>query len=241
MLFAPATAVGARAEAEGVDGTPSSWADMAPGPGPESIPGDRPDDQSSAWKELALFTTGAATAFLAHEAGHAATNLALGNVPHVESVSFLGFVPFFAVAPGIDCQPGDGCFKRDSSRFGAGGRGLFLIMLAGFDVQHITDEVLLSNDRTLRLHHAPFRTGILALNTLTSAAYVISNLGAFEPRQGDLQSAFRNTPASRAWTTSLLLGIAGTDVARWLWPDQLWLAWLSRAAKVMFRGLPLTI
>jgi len=38
-----------------------------------------------------------------------------------------------------------------------------------------------------------------------------------------------------------LLGIAGTDVARWLWPDQLWLAWLSRAAKVMFRGLPLTI
>lgn len=161
-------------------------------------------------------------------------------MPHLESVSFLGFVPFFAVGPGISCD-GDHCFKRDGSPFGAGRRGLFLILMAGFDVQHITDEVLLSFDPMMRFHHAPFRTGLLAFNTLTSAAYVVANVGGFEPYQGDLGSAFRDAQAPRAFSMSLLLGIAGADVARWIWPDEIWLSWVSRAAKVVFLGMPLVI
>lgn len=197
-----------------------------------------PDDIG--WKEVALFAGGAATAFIAHEAGHASGNLVLGNVPHLERVTFLGAIPFFAVAPDISCYP-PGCLRRDGSRFGAGKRGLLLILMAGFDVQHITDEVVLTSDPTLRLHRAPFRTGLLAFNTLTSAAYALANLSGIEPDAGDLRAAFRDTQAPRALTTGLLIGIAGLDVARWALPDTPWLAWISRAAKVAFLGLPLSI
>jgi hypothetical protein len=192
------------------------------------------------WKDVALFAGGAATAFVAHEAGHTVANLSMGNVPHLESVRFLGFVPFFAVSPEITCL-NSGCFKSDGSRFGPGKRGLLLILMAGFDVQHITDEVLLTGDPALRLHHAPFRTGLLAFNTLTSLGYAIANLGGFEPPAGDLQAAFRDTGAPRLWTTGLLVGIAGLDVARWALPDVPWIAWVSRAAKVAFLGLPIEI
>ena len=197
-----------------------------------------PDDIG--WKEVALFAGGAATAFIAHEAGHAGSNLVLGNVPHLERVTFLGAIPFFAVAPDISCYP-SGCLRRDGSRFGAGKRGLLLILMAGFDVQHITDEVVLTSDPALRLHRAPFRTGLLAFNTLTSAAYALANLSGIEPDAGDLRAAFRDTQAPRALTTGLLIGIAGLDVARWALPDTPWLAWISRAAKVAFLGLPLSI
>jgi len=192
------------------------------------------------WKDVALFAGGAATAFVAHEAGHATANFALGNTPHLESVQFLGAIPFFAVSPGIYCFQ-NGCIKSDGSRFPTGQRGLFLILMAGFDVQHLTDEALLTADPALRLHHAPFRTGLLAFNTLTSAAYAIANLGGFEPPAGDLHAAFRDTSAPRGWTTGLLVGIAGLDLARWALPDAEWLAQLSRAAKVVFLGMPLAI
>ena len=189
---------------------------------------------------MALFAAGTATAFVAHEAGHATANLVLGNVPHLERVTFLGAIPFFAVSPDISCYD-SGCVRRDGSRFGAGKRGLLLILMAGFDVQHITDEVLLTSDPALRLHGAPFRTGLLAFNTLTSAAYALADLSGIEPDAGDLHAAFRDTQPSRALTTGLLIGIAGLDVARWALPDTPWLAWVSRTAKVIFLGLPLSI
>lgn len=202
-------------------------------------PGSAQDTPLS-WQDVALFAGGAATGFLAHEAGHAALNLAQGNVPHLESVTFAGFLPFFAVSPDIQCG-GEACFRRDGRRFGPGRRGLLLILLAGFDVQHATDEVLLTRDPDLRLLHAPFRTGLLAFNTLTSVAYAVANLADFEPPAGDLRAAIRDTSAPRAVTVGLLLGIAGLDAARWALPDAAWAAWASRAAKVVFLGLPLTI
>jgi hypothetical protein len=192
------------------------------------------------WQDVGLFAGGAATALVAHEAGHATANFSMGNVPHVEQVSFVGAVPFFAVAPDIYCI-GKNCVRRDGSPFGPGRSGLLLILMAGFDVQHLTDEVLLTRDPQLRLHHAPFTTGMLAFNTLTSVAYAVSNLTGIEPNAGDLSDAFRDAGAPRAWTVGLLFGIAGLDVARWVFPDAEWLAQLSRAAKVAFLGLPLTL
>ena len=192
------------------------------------------------WRDVGLFAGGAATAFVAHEAGHLAANLALGNVPHVEQVRFLGAVPFFAVAPDITCS-GDLCLRRDGSPFGPGRKGLLLILLAGFDVQHATDEALLTRDPQLRSRGASFCTGLLAFNTLTSVAYAIGNLAGIEPSAGDLSDAVRDARASRLLTTGLLLGVAFADVARWAFPEAAWLAWVSRAAKVAFLGLPLTV
>src|SRR5689334_9697547 len=151
LVAAPAALSGAaRADAVPTSGVPSD---------------DSVANEGVGWKEAALFAAGAATALVAHESGHAVANLSLGNVPHLESVSFVGIVPFFAVAPDIGCAA-DSCFTRDGRRFSAGRRGLALILLAGFDVQHITDEVLLSIDPAVRFEHAPFRTGLLAFNTL---------------------------------------------------------------------------
>src|SRR5260370_38733086 len=91
-------------------------------------PGQPPADSAAheiGWKDVALFAGGAATAFLAHEAGHTITNLSLGHGPHLESVRFLGFVPFFAVSPEVSCIKSS-CFKSDGSRFEPGQRGVLL-------------------------------------------------------------------------------------------------------------------
>lgn len=192
------------------------------------------------WADVGLFAGGAATAFVAHEAGHATANFAMGNVPHIERVDFVGAVPFFAVAPDITCS-GNTCYRRDGAVFGPDRKGLLLILLAGFDVQHITDEVLLTRDPQLRAHGQPFCLGLLAFNTLTSVAYSIGNLTGVEPAAGDLSDAVRDARASRLLTTGLLLGVAGADIARWALPDVAWLPWVSRAAKVLFLGLPLSV
>ena len=230
LMFAPASA----RCADAADGPPAA------GESPSGSAAAAGGDGGIGWRDVALFTGGAATAFLAHEAGHAASNLAFGNVPHLESVSFAGVVPFFAVAADISCA-NDLCFKRDGALFNGGRRALFFILMAGFDVQHITDELVLSLDPAVRLHHAPFRTGLLAFNTLTSVAYVVANLGGFEPMQGDVGSAVRDAQGPRALTAGLLVGIAAADLARWGWPEETWLAWVSRAAKVVFLGMPLAI
>src|ERR1700674_638126 len=150
LLFASASA-----RAEGTQHVPArALPNDAPAPPPSAIEAPASDARADSaahdigWKDVALFAGGAATAFLAHESGHAVANLAQGNVPHLESVRFLDFVPFFAVSPEINCY-NSGCFKSDGSRFGPGKRGLLLILMAGFDVQHITDEVLLSGDPAL--------------------------------------------------------------------------------------------
>ena len=56
-----------------------------------------------------------------------------------------------------------------------------------------------------------------------------------------LSDSVRDARASRVLTTGLLLGIAGADIARWAFPDVAFLAWVSRAAKVVFLGLPLLV
>lgn len=46
------------------------------------------------------------------------------------------------------------------------------------------------------------------------APHAIGNLGGFEPAAGDLHATFRDTQASRAWTTGLLIGIAAGWTSR---------------------------
>ena len=126
-----------------------------------------------AWSSVALFLGGAATAFAAHEAGHVAANLALGNVPRLAPVTFAGAVPFFSISPDISCVNGR-CFQRDGQPFAAGPHGLFAIVSAGFNVQHALDEIILTTDPRLRGDDAPFRKGMLAFGTLTSVGYVLA-------------------------------------------------------------------
>lgn len=211
-------------------------ADDAPAVRGEDVPSSGAPD----WSSVALFAGGAASGFLAHESCHAAANFAFGNTPTIESVSFAGFLPFFAVSPGIQCS-GATCRERDGTEFGAGRRGLYTIVMAGLQCQHLWDEIILTHDPALRHHDAPFRKGMLAFGTLTSIAYVMSNWAGLEPSAGDLRGTYRDTGAPRNVVNVLVLSAAVLDLSRYFFPEVPWLPWLSRAAKIGVTGITFTL
>ena len=202
---------------------------------------------SSGWKrgakDVSLFLGGSLTAFTLHEGGHLTGNLAFGCTPHLESVSFAGVVPFFSITSDVSCH-GDRCtypVQGGTARFDAGRRGLFTILMAGFHMQHVSDELILSFNPALRYEEAPFRKGMLAFNTLTSIGYVTANWAGLEPEKGDLYGAYAMTGAPRHVVNSILLGVAVLDLARYAFPDTRWLAWASRAAKLGLAGVTFTL
>ncbi len=204
---------------------------------PTSVPAAK--GESSPWLGGARFLSGSLAAFVSHEGGHLAANLALGSPPHLETVSFAGAIPFFSVTFDITCA-GDRCTRPvpgGAAPFGPGRRGLFTILMAGFHVQHISDELILSRDPALRNEQAPFRKGMLAFNTLTSAGYVLANWIGIEPEQGDLHGAYALAGAPRHLVNTILLGVAVLDLARYAFPDARWLVWMSRATKVGLAGV----
>jgi hypothetical protein len=194
-------------------------------------------------KDVALFLGGSLAAFGLHEGGHLVGNLAFGHTPHLEPVSFAGVIPFFSITSDVACH-GDRCtypVQGGTARFDAGRRGLFTILMAGFHMQHVSDELILSFNPALRYEEAPFRKGMLAFNTLTSIGYVAANWVGLEPDKGDLHGAYAMTGAPRHAVNSILLGIAALDLARYAFPDVRGLAWASRAAKLGFAGVTFTL
>jgi hypothetical protein len=194
-------------------------------------------------KDAALFLGGSLAAFGLHESGHLFANLAYGNAPHLEPVSFAGVIPFFSITADVTCR-GDRCtypIAGGSAPFGGGRRGLFTILMAGFHAQHVSDELILSFNPALRYEDAPFRKGMLAFNTLTSIGYVAANWVGLEPEKGDLHGAYAMTGAPRHVVNSLLLGVALLDLARYAFPGVRWLAWPSRAAKLGLAGVTFTL
>jgi hypothetical protein len=173
---------------------------------------------------------------VAHESCHLLANLGTGNQPTLEPVSFLGFIPFVAIVPSIRCRGGD-CRKRNREDYYAGRPGLYTIVSAGLQCQHYEDEVILTARPGLRMDRAPFRKGMLAFNTLTSIGYVIANWTGVEPVDGDVRGIHRDGGAPRILLSSLVLGIAVVDIARYYFPQARWLAWLNRTAKLGVTGV----
>jgi hypothetical protein len=213
---------------------------VLPGVAGAEVPASAPREPGMDWSSATLFAAGTASAFLMHEGCHAAANFAFGNRPHLEAVNFAGVLPFFAVAPGITCANGT-CYDRDGRRFGGGRQGVFTIVMAGIQCQHLADEIILTSDPALRAHDAPFRKGLLAFNTLTSIAYVAANWASLEPPAGDLRGTYRDTGAPRNLVNALVLGAAVLDLSRYFFPDVTWLPWLSRAAKLGVTGITFTL
>jgi hypothetical protein len=188
------------------------------------------------WRSAGLFLAGVATGFFAHEAGHILANLVQGNVPRLIGIWGFGFIPFFTVAPRIYCEDGH-CTKYDGSPFHTGVGGKVAITSAGFNVQHVTDELLLSFEPRLRYRVAPFRKGLLAFNTMLSVGYAISALARIENVEGDVSSTARLMGIPPEAYAVTLLAIAGLDIYRYFVPDSRWAPWVSRASKVAFIGV----
>ena len=187
-------------------------------------------------RSAAIFAGGAVTALATHETCHLVANLALGNRPSFQPVTFLGFIPYFAIVPSIGCKGGD-CKEHNGEHFWAGRPGLYTIVSAGIQCQHYEDEVILTRRPGLRMDDAPFRKGMLALNTLLSIGYVLANWTGVEPTDGDIRGIHRDGGAPRLLLGSMIFGIAAVDIARYFHPHARWLAWLNRVAKVSVTGI----
>jgi hypothetical protein len=198
-----------------------------------------PSEVPHAWTEtVALAAAGAVSAFVLHESGHVLTNLALGNVPHFEGTKTLGFIPFFVINPGVHCQM-DRCFKRNGQRLPFDRNGSFLIATAGFEVQHITDEILLSLNPQLAEQYAPFQQGMLAFNIFLSALYAGGALTGLENPHGDLKTAAQRLGANERLCAVALLIPAALDAYRFFYPSATWAIWASRGTKASMIGLTL--
>ncbi len=245
VCLAPALAAGATVAEEMPQsesrpaGPPPAAAAPPTAPSPDLRSATAPPEPTPpafAWRRTAIFAGGAVTALAAHESCHLAANLALGNRPRFEPVTFIGFIPYFAIVPSIRCR-GGACKKRDGEAFSPGRPGLYTIVSAGLQCQHYEDEVILSQQPGLRMDQAPFRKGMLTFNTLLSIGYVLANWTGTEPTDGDIRGIHRDGGAPRLWLSSLVLGIAAADILRYYYPHARWLAWLNRIAKLSVTGI----
>lgn len=189
---------------------------------------------------IALFAAGALTGFLAHESGHLAMNLALGNTPTLDYISVFGFIPFFSIDPQLHCD-GTRCVKADNTPLKFGEAGKYTIVTAGFDVQHLTTELLLSLEPELRFEHAPFRKGLLAFDLLLSAGYALASVAGVESVYGDVHNANDASGLPRVVFAAVLLAPAVIDAYRYFRPKSTWAPWASRAAKLGMIGISFAI
>jgi hypothetical protein len=207
--------------------------------GPLSLQVTRPEpERAPIGRRIGIGLAGAFAAFLAHEAGHVTVNLLTGNVPHFDGLLVGGFVPFFAISPDLYCDHDHPhCYKRNGETYHAGLRGRFSIVTAGFNVQHLTNEIILSLHPQIRYQEAPFKKGMLLFNVFLSWFYSIGAWSRLEDPHGDLIGASRASGINEGVLSAFLLAPAILDTYRYIFPAQRWAPWASRTMKVAFIGL----
>jgi hypothetical protein len=201
--------------------------------------GARHPEPPSLAAQAGLYVAGGLAAFAAHESGHLAANFVLHNRPRIVPVWGFGFVPFFAISPELACDQ-ETCRRADGHIFRAGRRGKFAIVTAGFEVQHVTSEIILTLDQHLRRHRSPFLKGWLTFNIGLSVAYALASVLNIEDSHGDAGGAAALSHMPRALMAAWLVAPAALDAYRYLQNDSPWAPWLSRGLKVGFVSLAWT-
>lgn len=161
------------------------------------------------------FVGGAASGFLAHEAGHLVFDVAFDAAPGVKRVSF-GPIPFFAITHRSTVSP-----EQE-----------YVISSAGFWVQHATSEWILASRPYLRDERAPYLKGWLAWNVLASAVYSTAAFGRFGPAERDTRGMAQSLGVAEPWVGAMILAPAALDTWRYVHPESRWARWTSRAVKV---------
>lgn len=173
---------------------------------------------ANAQQKVLLFLAGGATGFAMHESGHVVLDLAMGVPPGLKKVTF-GPIPFFAVTHDPVSPPRE-----------------FAISSAGFWVQEATNEILLARHmgapHSLRDEDAMFRKGIVAFNVLASVAYAVGAFAEVGPPERDPHGMAVSSGISERVIGGVILTPAVLDAVRYYRPDDAWVRWVSRAAKV---------
>lgn len=165
--------------------------------------------------DVVRFLAGGAAGLALHESGHLATDCLFDAHPGIKKVQF-GPIPFFAITHRGDLSP-----RRE-----------FTVSSAGFWVQQLGNEILLSRHPGLRREHAPARKGLLAFNILASVAYAGGAMAKAGPPERDTRSMAVFLGADESAVAAMLLVPAAVDTVRYLRPGSRWLPWAARAAKV---------
>ena len=160
------------------------------------------------------FVAGAALGLVMHESGHLVFDAAFDAGPRVTGVTF-GPFPFFAVTHRADRSP-----RRE-----------FTISSAGFWMQDLSSEWLLTRRPGLRRTHAPAAKGVLAFNVLNSAGYACVAFARAGPFERDTRGIADSIGVDERTIGAMVLAPAVFDAIRYFKPEARWAKWASRAAK----------
>ena len=160
------------------------------------------------------FVAGAGLALLAHEGGHLVLDAVFDANPRVHGVRF-GPIPFFAITHRGDLSP-----RRELA-----------ISSAGFWMQEVSSEWLLTKRPGLRGARAPAAKGVLAFNVLNSAGYAAVAFARAGPFERDTRGIAESTGVDERAIGALVLAPAVLDAIRYFKPEARWAKWASRAAK----------
>ena len=163
---------------------------------------------------LVSFFGGAAIALGMHESGHLVLDTAFGVSPGVRKVHF-GPLPFFAITHD----------RLSPARE-------FAVSSAGFWVQHLSSEIVLTRMTDLRQKRAPLVKGMLAFNVLASVAYAGAAFTRTGPLERDTRGMAITADVPEPVIGLMVLGPAVLDASRYFHPRDPWLKWTSRAAKI---------
>jgi hypothetical protein len=159
------------------------------------------------------FLAGAAIGLVMHEAGHLVLDLSLGASPGLRGVRF-GPIPFFAITHD-PVSP-----ARE-----------FAISSAGFWMQHVSSEIILTRHPRLRSERGPLLKGIIAFNVLASVAYASAAFAQTGPDERDTRGMAVSASVGEPWVGGMVLAPAVLDAMRYYHPEITWVRWASRAAK----------
>ena len=175
---------------------------------------DQPQRTQHRKADIMRFLAGAAVGLAAHEGGHLVLDLAFDARPRITRVA-LGGIPFFALTHRDDLSP-----RRE-----------FAVSSAGFWVQESWNEALLTRRPDLRYEHAPFSTGVLAFNILTSIGYGAVALAKAGPPERDTRGMADSAGVDERAIAAMIMLPAILDGVRYFKPNARWAKWTSRAAK----------
>ena len=168
-------------------------------------------------KSTLLFLGGAAAGLGIHETGHVIFSATFDANPRVAPLHY-GFIPFFKIEH-------DPVTRRQE----------FVISSAGFWMQYVDSEWILTARPNLRHEHQPFLKGILAFDLATSTVYSIAAFGQFGPLERDTRGMAVSL-GKDGWPEPvvgvIVLAPAVLDGYRYLHPEAQWAKWASRSAKI---------
>lgn len=150
-----------------------------------------------------------------HEGGHLVFDAAFDASPRLTGVRF-GPFPFFAITHRGDLSP-----RRE-----------FTVSSAGFWIQDLSSEWLLTRRPALRGAPAWAAKGVLAFNVLNSAGYAGVAFARAGPFERDTRGMADSSGVDERAIGALVLAPAVLDAIRYFKPEARWAKWASRATKV---------